>query len=377
MAPRDYYEVLGVSRNASSDDIKAAFRQLARQYHPDVNNASDAEERFKEINEAFVVLSDPSKRAAYDQYGAAGVSGMGGIPDYGAMDLSELFEELFGFASAMGGSRHRQQQQRRAPRRGADLAMDIQLTFEEAAFGVEKPIEITRDEPCAACKGSGVEPGSKVERCPTCNGRGEVRQVQQTLLGQMVQVTTCPTCGGAGERVEQHCRVCRGRGLERKVVKRTVPIPAGVNNGTQIRMAGEGQPGIYGGPNGSLYLTIQVSNHKYFRRKNEDIMVDLTINIAQATLGAEVDVPTLEGTTKVTIPAGTQPGKIITLKGKGIPILQGNGRGDQLIVINVSIPTQLTAEQRKLMEELAGSLGTEVRPTERSLWDILREVWGG
>ena len=373
MAPRDYYEVLGVPRNASSDDIKGAFRSLARQYHPDVNKAADAEERFKEINEAYAVLSDPAKRAAYDQYGAAGVSGMGGIPDYGAMDLSELFEELFGFATGMGSRR----QQRRAPRRGADLAMDIDLTFEEAAFGVEKSIDITRDETCTACKGSGVEPGSHVERCPTCNGRGEVRQVQQTLLGQMVQVITCPTCGGAGQRIEQPCRTCRGRGQERKTVKRTVPFPAGVNNGTQIRMAGEGQPGIYGGPNGSLYLTIRVAGHKFFRRKNQDVLLDLTINIAQATLGAEVEVPTLDGSTKVTIPPGTQPGKVITLKGKGIPVLQGNGRGDQLIIVNVSIPTQLSADQRKLMEQLAGTLGTEVGTQERSLWDILREVWGG
>ena len=375
MAQRDYYEILGVQRGASSDEIKSAFRQLARKYHPDVNKDHDAEERFKELNEAYLVLSDSEKRAAYDRFGHAGVNGVGGAgaADFTNFDFTDIFEEFFGF----GGGTSRGRRARNTPRRGGDLNQTVTLTFEESVFGVEKDIEFTRDEVCSTCRGTGAEPGTSPVRCQTCDGRGEVRQVRQTFLGSMVQVTTCPTCNGQGEVINSPCPTCRGRGLERKAVHKTVSIPGGVDTGTQIRLAGEGQPGIFGGPNGNLYLEIQVRPHKFFRRKGNDIVVDLSINVAQATLGADIEVPTLEGPSKLTIPSGTQPGRIFTIKGRGVPYLRSSGRGDQLVVVNVDIPSRLTAEQRQLFDQLAKTLGSEVRPQERSFLDKLKEVLGG
>lgn len=370
MTQRDYYEILGVARNASAEELKSAFRTLARKYHPDVNKDGDAEENFKEINEAYVVLSDPDKRRAYDQFGHAGVNGAGGVPDWSNMDFADIFGEFFGFATS---GRQRQN----APRRGADLSYTTVLTFEEAIFGVEKEIEITRDEVCATCKGKGAEPGSNPAKCTTCGGRGEVRQVRQTFLGSMVQVTTCPTCNGRGEIISVPCHTCRGRGLERKTVKKAVPIPGGVDSGTQIRLAGEGQPGINGGPTGNLYVDIKVKQHQFFKRKGTDILLDLNVNIAQAVLGADIEVPTVDGSTKLNIPPGTQPGKVFTMRGKGSPFLRSSGRGDQKVIINVEVPTKLSGDQRKLMEQLAATLGTEVKPQEKSFVDLLKEVLGG
>jgi molecular chaperone DnaJ len=369
---RDYYEVLGVSRNASQEELKSAFRSLARKYHPDVNKEPDAEEKFKEINEAYAVLSDDDKRRVYDQYGKDGLNGAGGVPDWSSMDFSDIFGEFFGFAT--GASRQRQN----APRRGADLSYSVSLAFEEAIFGIEKEIEITRDEVCSTCRGKGAEPGTTVTKCATCGGRGEVRQVHQTFLGSMVQVVTCPNCNGRGEVISTPCHTCHGRGLERKTVKKTVSIPGGVDNGNQVRLAGEGQPGVNGGPNGNLYIEIKVKQHQFFKRKGNDLLLDLNINIAQATLGADIEVPTIDGTAKLTIPAGTQPGKVFTLRGKGSPSVRSNGsRGDQLVIVNVEVPSRLTPDQRKLFEQLAATLGTEVRPQEKSFVDILKEVLGG
>lgn len=373
MPKRDYYEVLGVGKSASGEEIKSAFRQMARRYHPDVNKEPDAEERFKEINEAYAVLSDAEKRSAYDRYGHAGVNGMGGAPDFGNIDLTDIFEEFFGLGG-MGGGRRRG---RSSPRRGADLNQIITISFEEAVFGVEKEIEITRDEVCATCRGTGSQPGTTPVKCPQCEGRGEVRQVRQTFLGSMVQVTTCPACNGQGEVISSPCATCRGTGLERRTVKKVVPIPAGVDTGTQIRLSGEGQPGAYGGPNGNLYLEIQVKPHQYFHRRQNDILLDLSINVAQAALGADIEVPVIDGKMKLAIPAGTQPGKIFTLKGKGVPHLRGSGRGDQKVIVNVDIPMRLSADQRRLFEELAKTMGSEVSPTERSFLDKLKEVLGG
>ncbi len=375
MAQRDYYEVLGLQRTASTDEIKSAFRQLARKYHPDVNKEADAEERFKEINEAYAVLSDTDKRAAYDRFGHAGVNGMGGAgaPDFTNIDFTDIFEQFFGF----GGGGSGRTRARNTPRRGADLNMTVTLSFEESVFGIEKEIEFTRDEVCSTCRGTGAEPGTKPVRCQTCEGRGEVRQVRQTFLGSMVQVTTCPTCNGQGEVINTPCPTCHGRGLERKTVRKTVSVPGGVDTGTQIRLAGEGQPGIFGGPNGNLYLEIQVRPHKFFRRKGTDILLDLSINVAQAALGADIEVPTLEGPSRLTVPAGTQPGRIFTIRGKGVPSLRSSSRGDQLVVVNVEVPQRLTVEQRQLFEQLAKTLGSEVRPQERSFLDKLKEVLGG
>lgn len=372
MSQRDYYEILGVPRNASQDELKLSFRRLARQYHPDVNKSPDAEERFKEINEAFAVLSDSEKRAVYDRYGHAGLNGMGGMPDFSTrIDFSDLFGEFFGF-----GTRTRQRS-RNAPRRGADLSHTTTLTFEEAVFGVDKEIEITRDETCDVCNGTGAEPGTSPIRCKTCGGNGEVRQVRQTFLGSMVQVTTCPSCNGKGEVISSPCKNCSGRGLKRRTLRKIIPIPAGVDNGTQIRLTGEGQPGINGGPNGNLYLEVKVKSHKFFRRRKDDIQLDLNINIAQATLGAEVEVPTINGTERLYIPAGTQPGKVFTLKGKGVPHLRGRGKGNQVIIVNVKIPTRLNSKQRDLFEKLATTMNSEVYPQERSFIDMLKEVLGG
>lgn len=367
--PRDYYEVLGVPRTATQDEIKAAFRRLARQYHPDINKEPDAEEKFKEINEAYAVLSDPEKRARYDRYGHNGVGDLGGMPDFSA-DIADIFEELFGFGFGTRRARH-------MPRRGRDLQMDLSLTFEEAAFGVEKEIEFERLDTCSTCGGSGAKPGTSPTRCATCGGQGEVRQVRQTFLGAMVQTMTCPTCQGRGEVILSPCPTCHGSGLERRKVRKRVQIPAGVDTGTQIRLPGEGEPGEYGGPRGNLYLVLKVRPHPFFKRREDDVVLNLDINIAQAVLGAEIEVPTLEGPAKLTIPPGTQPGKVFTLKGKGIPHLKRSGRGDQLVVVNVEIPTQLTREQRVLFEQLAKTFGNQPRPREKGILDWLNEVFGG
>jgi molecular chaperone DnaJ len=367
---RDYYEVLGVPRTATGEDIKSAFRRLARQYHPDVNKDPAAEEQFKEINEAYAVLSDPDKRAAFDRYGHAGVdSGFGGMPDFSNIDLGDILGEMFGFG--------RRQQSRNAPRRGADLQYNLSLDFEEAVFGIERTIEFSRDEVCSRCEGEGAEPGTKKNACPTCGGSGEVRQSRQTLFGNMVQVITCTNCRGSGEIIPTPCKVCSGRGLERMQVKREVKVPAGVDNGTHIRLNGEGQPGINGGPQGDLYIALNVRSHKFFHRKEDDILLDLDINVAQATLGAQVEVPTVDGPAELSIPSGIQPGKVLRMRGKGVPHLRSSGRGDQLVLINVAIPGKLNAEQRKLFEQLAATMGTEVQPRESGFLDKLREVLGG
>ena len=372
MTQRDYYEVLGVSRSATQDELKAAFRRLARQYHPDVNDSPDAEEHFKEINEAFAVLSDEQRRGAYDRYGHEGVRGPNGMPNFTVdfSDFADIFGDLFGF----GGFGRTSQRARNAPRRGADLQYRLDLAFEDAVFGVEKEIEITRDELCVTCNGSGAEPGTSPIRCSTCNGSGEVRRTRQTILGSMVQVTTCPACNGQGETISTPCHTCKGRGLERRNRKKVISFPAGVDSGTQIRLAGEGQPGINGGPNGNLFIAIKVKAHKYFRRREYDVLLDLNVNIAQATLGADVEIPTVDGPSMLKIPDGTQPGKILRLRGKGIPKLRGNGRGDQLVVINVEVPTNVNNDQRQLFEQLAESLGSEVRPQERGFLDWLKEA---
>jgi molecular chaperone DnaJ len=255
--------------------------------------------------------------------------------------------------------------------------MQVTLTFEEAVFGVEKEIQFEREETCSTCNGSGAEPGTTPVKCSTCNGQGEVRQVRQTFLGQMVQTATCPACNGRGEIISQPCHTCRGAGQERKTINKKVQVPAGVDVGTQIRLSGEGSPGANGGPSGSLFLVLDVQPHQFFKRRENDILLNLDINVAQATLGAEVDVPTLDGDEKLRIPAGTQPGKIFHLRGKGVPHLRRSGRGDQLVLVNVAIPNKLTREQRELFEKLAESLGTTVKPQEKGFIDWLNDAFGG
>ncbi len=360
---RDYYELLGVQRNASKDDIKKAFRKLAREYHPDVSKHDDAEAKFKEINEAYEVLSDEDKRARYDRFGAAGVQGNGFGGAGGVTGFEEIFEEFF---NNFGGAR--QAGRRRGPRPGTDRRVNVTVTFEEAVFGVEKQIEFDRLEACETCQGSGAEPGTTPTRCPDCKGTGEIRQVQQTFLGAMVRATTCTRCNGRGEINPSPCHTCNGNGLFRKHANLSVQIPAGVREGLQIQIKNEGDAGEFGAPSGNLYVIIDVKEHKYFKSKDNDIILDITVNVAQAALGDKIMVPTVDGDMELVIPPGTQTGKHFRLRGKGIPRLRSDGtnsgRGDQIVYVQVAVPTNLTPEQRELFEKLAGTLGTDVHPQQ-------------
>lgn len=376
MSKRDYYEVLGVPRDADDTAIKGAYRRLARQYHPDVNKAADAEERFKEINEAYEMLSDPERRAAYDRYGHAAPQGFGaGGSPYGGAGFggfNDIFEEFFGgFTGMRGGAAQR------GPARGADLRHDLEISFQEAVFGAEKEIEIERMEICPVCTGSGAEPGTQPIRCPQCNGTGEVRRAQQTILGQFVSVTVCPRCNGEREVATTPCSNCRGQKRVRTTRRLAVSIPAGVDDGMRIRLANEGEPGERGGPAGSLFVFLNVKPHPMFQRQENDIVLELPVNIVQATLGAEVEIPTLDGPIKITIPAGTQHGEVIKLRGKGVPILRSNRRGDQLVAVKLVVPEKLSEKQKKLLRELGESLGLEsLGKDNRSLFEKLIDSVG-
>jgi len=348
---RDYYEVLGISREASADEIRNAYRRLARQYHPDVNKAPDAAERFKEINEAYQVLGDEQRRQNYDRFGHAGAPDMAGFEGFaGFGGLGDIFEDLFGMGMS-GRSRSAF-----APQRGADLQAHLRISFREAVFGATREIEVSRLEPCDRCNGSGAEPGTSPTRCPTCGGSGEVRRVQQTILGSFVNVSTCPNCGGRGEVIGTRCTKCGGEGKVRTTRKLEVHIPAGVDSGTRIRLSGEGDSGTHGGPAGNLYVLLEVEDDPLFQRRDDDIILEQRINIAQAALGATINVPTLEGEEQIKIAPGTQSGRTFRLRGKGVPHLQRGGRGDQIVVIRVVTPTNLNAKQRRLLEEFATSL---------------------
>jgi molecular chaperone DnaJ len=372
-AKKDYYDVLGVGRQASNDEIKKAYRRLARQYHPDVNKNSDAETRFKEINEAYEVLSDQEKRAMYDRFGHSGPQagfggGFGDFSGFGGID--DIFESFFGGMRAGAGAR-------RGPARGADLRYDLAIDFEEAVFGCQKEIQITRHESCPHCQGSGAEPGTQPIRCPQCNGTGEVRRQQQTILGSFVQVTPCPRCQGEREIVTTPCSQCRGAKFVQGERTIAVEIPPGVDDGTRIRLTGEGEPGARGGPPGNLYVVLQVNKHRFFRRDDSNILLELDINVAQAALGDKIVVPTVDGDEDLAVPAGTQSGDIIRLRGKGVPYLRRNGRGDQLVVIHVVTPTKLTGQQKKLFEQLGSSLGKEVvHQPEKGLFQKLKDSLG-
>lgn len=363
---RDYYQSLGLARGASADDIRSAYRRLAKQYHPDVNREPGAEERFKEINEAYGVLSDEEKRAAYDRYGHAGLQGN---LDFGDFGFSDIFEQFFGGFAPRSSSR-------RGPRRGADLRYDLTISFETAIKGGEEEVVVTRAETCPTCRGSGAEPGTSPTRCSNCKGSGEVRQVRQTFLGSMVSVTTCPTCRGTGETISTPCHTCLGRTQVRRERKLTFTIPPGVDNGTQIRLAGEGEPGQGGGPPGNLYVVLTVEPHKFFRRRGNDLVLEVAINVAQAALGDEITIPTVDGDERLSVPPGTQSGKVFRIKNQGVPHLQRHGRGDQIVVIHVAVPTNLTAEQKRLFKDLAKTLGADVTPQEKGFGDWLKDLFG-
>lgn len=384
MAKRDYYEVLGVRKDATPEDIKKAFRRKARQYHPDVSQEENAEVLFKEANEAYDVLSDPQKRAAYDRFGHAAVGGAGGYaggdPFGGFTDISDIFSEFFGGVRSARSSRQ-------APRRGQDLQYRLSVEFEEAIFGAEKEIEFERTTTCATCGGSGAEPGTTPVRCSNCQGSGEVRNVRQTFLGQMVNIDVCPTCNGTGEVVSSPCHECRGQGQTRQVRKLTVSIPAGVDHGTQIRISSEGEPGSRGGPPGNLYIVLSVRPHKFFRRRNHDLYLKVQINVAQAALGHTLTIPILtatgESTTEVAVPAGTQSGQVINIKGKGVPRLRRDGThtgyGDLQVMVEVEIPTRLSKDQKFLFQQLGATLGEPVIPpaNEKGFFERVVDWLGG
>jgi molecular chaperone DnaJ len=346
---QDYYDVLGVPRGATPEEIKKAFRKLAMEYHPDRNKAKGAEERFKAVNEAYEVLSDPERREMYDRFGHAGAqAGAGrGFEGFGFGGFGDIFDAFF------GGTQSR----RRGPQRGADLRQQITLTFEEAAFGTEKEIEVTSMEVCATCKGSRAEPGTEPERCSNCNGTGEIRRVQQSVFGQFVNVATCGRCRGEGHVVSSPCKKCRGAGREKKSRRLQVKFPAGIDHGSQMRLSGEGEMGDQGGGRGNLYVVVAVQEHELFQRDGDDLHYELELNFAQAALGDDIEIPTLEETKTLHIPAGTQSGEAFILRGQGVPHLRSSGRGDLLVHAQVVTPKRLSQRQKELLEELAQSMG--------------------
>ena len=377
--PRDYYEVLGVSQGADTGEIKTAFRRLARQFHPDVSQEADAEAKFKEINEAYEVLSDDEKRARYDRFGHAGVNGAGGFS--GGMGGFGGFEDIFDIFNSAFGEQPRGR--RRGPAAGRDRRVDVTIDFVEAVFGVEKEIELQRLESCESCDGTGAAAGSRPTTCGTCNGSGEVRQVQQTFLGSMVRAQICPNCGGKGQVISNPCRNCDGSGRRRKRAVLNVKIPAGVSEGIQIQVRGDGDAGEQGAPPGNLFVVVHVKDHAYFKRKENDIILDIGINIAQATLGDRIGVDTVDGPVELSIPPGTQTGKVFRLRGKGIPRLRSDGsnsgRGDQMVYVQVETPTDLTERQRELFTQLAETLGRENKPQTggRGLWSKMADFLSG
>ena len=346
---RDYYEVLGLSRSATEDEIKKAYRRLAKQYHPDTNKEQGAEARFIEINEAYETLSDPQRRTVYDRYGHAGLNGNGGMgfSDFGGFSsINDLFETFF--AGAAGAQR------RTGTQRGADIRYDLTITFEEAVFGCQKEIEIPRWETCGGCKGTGAQPGTSTARCSTCQGTGEIRRVQQSIFGQFVNVTVCERCRGEGRVITTPCEKCRGQGRVRNNRRVVVNIPAGVDDGINVRVTGEGEVSARGGTPGNLYVILTVKPHPFFKRQNNDIIYELPISFTQAALGDEVEVPTVDNkSTTLKIPPGTQSGRSFRLKGMGVPVVHSSARGDQHVIVKVVTPTNLSAEQKRLLEDFA------------------------
>lgn len=388
MAKKDYYDILGVSRDADETTIKKAYRKTAMQYHPDRNpDNKEAEEKFKEAAEAYEILSDPQKRARYDRYGHAGVggnAGAGGFSGQGGMTMDDIFSQfgdIFGdgggpFGSFFGGAGGGQRR-RYAGERGSNLRIKVKLTLEEIANGVTKKIKVKKQVPCTACNGSGAKSASGVTTCTTCNGQGQVRRVSNTFLGQMQTTVTCPTCNGSGQMVKDKCTKCNGDGKELGEEMITIEIPAGVGDGMQLSMRGKGNAGKGGGPNGDLLINIEEVEHEELKRDGSNLIYELYVNFADAALGTSIEVPTIEGKVRIKIPAGTQGGKIFRLKGKGLPSVQSYGRGDQLIHVNVWTPKKVTAEERKLLEKLRNMPNFTPSPEkgERGWFDKMREFF--
>ncbi len=365
---RDYYEVLGVSRNAGEDEIRRRFRSLARQYHPDVCQDDGAEERFKEINEAYQVLCDPEKRRSYDRYGHRGVGDFQDVGGFTGFNFEDIFESFFGMGGTAGG--------RQRSQRGSDLHCSISLSFEEAVFGCEKEFNLQRLEVCSHCNGEGSEPGTRPERCSHCNGTGEIRNLQQSIFGRFVSVTVCGRCHGEGQVASTPCKVCGGEGMERVTRQVKIRVPAGVEDSMQMPLAGQGDAGLRGGPPGTLYVSFMVRPHEHFQRQGNDLLFTQTINIAQAALGDEVEIPTLDGEpAKLHIPAGTQSGRIFRMKGRGVPYLRSNSRGDLQVIVKVNTPTNLSDEQKELLRRLASTFEGKEHPSDDGK-GILHKVFG-
>lgn len=346
---RDYYEVLGVLKNANDEDIKKAFRKMAFKYHPDHNSEPDAGEKFKECNEAYQVLCDHERREAYDRFGHRATEGMNGrgFDGFEFNGFGDIFEAFFGGAATAAGQ---------GPQRGTSIHSQVTLSFEDAAKGTEREVTVSRIENCANCQGIGAKPGSKPAKCPNCNGTGRVRRVEQSIFGRFSSVSACHQCRGEGVIITDPCPECKGTGQEKKRRALKVKIPAGIADGLQIRLSGEGNAGSKGGPPGDLYVAISVTPHPFFTREGDDIRFQLAINIAQAALGVEVNLPTLNGDTKLKIPAGSQSGTVFRLKGQGMPHLERGGRGDELVSLFVAVPEKLSREQRALLEQLSEML---------------------
>ena len=363
---KDYYDILGVGRGASADDIKKAYRKLTRKYHPDANPGdAEAEAKYKEINEANEVLSDPQKRAQYDQFGYVGDmppggGDFGGFGGFGGADIGDLFGDLFG--GGFGGSRRSSNPN--GPKRGSDLEYTMQISLEDAFRGVTKKIEIPRLETCPHCGGNGAEPGSKVETCPTCGGRGQVQQVINTPFGQMSQMASCPNCKGKGKIISTPCRECKGQGRIRKQHSVEVKIPAGVDTGIRLRVSSQGEAGLNGGPTGDLFILIEVRQDRRFQRKGDDLNTSVDIAYPQAALGCEVKIETFDGSETLDIPAGTQPGSKLRIKGRGMPRLRGGGHGDMNILVRVGVIKSPSSKERELLEALAKEMKVQVKTRE-------------
>ena len=369
---RDYYQVLGIGRDADEGAIKSAYRKLALQHHPDRNPGDkNAEEKFKEAAEAYGVLADAQKRAAYDRFGhqgVAGASGNGGFDATGFPDLSDILNDMFGGFEAFGGGR---QQRRNRAQRGDDLRFDLEISFEDSMRGTTVDVQIPRLEECGRCKGKGAEPDDGLTACPTCRGRGEVIYQQAFLQVRR----TCSQCGGRGQIIRRPCKECRGEGYLQREKKLKVSIPAGVDNGTQMRLSQEGQPGMNGGPSGDLYVVMRVIEHPVFERHEYDLHCSLPVNIAQAALGASVELNTFDGLQPVKIPEGSQPGARLRLKGLGVPHVNAGGRGDLFVHLAVKVPTKLSRDQRRLMEQLRDTLPADNKPEEKSLLDKVKDYF--
>lgn len=356
---RDYYEILDIEKNASESEIKRAYRNLAKKYHPDLNpDNSEAEQKFKEATAAYEILSDPEKRSRYDRYGHAGVDPQAGSGDFGG--FGDIFEDIFDiFGGGFGG--YSQGARRNGPVKGTDLRYNLNLEFREAVFGVEKEIQFRRSESCSTCDGSGAKPGTHKETCSKCHGTGQVRYAQQTPLGQFVRVGSCDVCNGSGEVIEEKCNTCGGSGKETKTKRINVKVPAGVDNGSVISLRQEGEAGSNGGPAGDLYVYISVKEDPVFKRQGNHLFIDIPITFTEAALGAEIKVPTLDGVESFNLDEGTQTGTQFKLKGKGVPSLRGIGKGDLYFTVNIKVPTKLTEQQKKILLEFSNESGEEYK----------------